>query len=1330
VARAALGERYAPELNIELPIRRALAAFVRDPSFVHQIDGWADRLDEAYHGVAGYLDDQIKGSGKTHVARLKNTLLPLVQAMRLAPKGPADHIPFDAWLTPLATAAAALEECSGLLWTTPPGPEGKQRRDAAVHYAWRLRDALDEVTGEISLPSSALANASTLLVQGEAGVGKSHLLADVADDHIAHGRPAVLLLGGMFNDDDPWTQILAQLGLTGIGRDDFLGALDAAAEGVGARAIVIIDAINERQGIAVWSDRLAAFLQAAARFPRVSIAVSCRTTFVPWIVRPPLDQDQLPRITHPGFAGRAAEAARRYLDQRGIVRMAAPTLAPEFENPLFLRTCCDLLVRRGETALPRGLDGVSAIFDFYFGAVAETLTRRMGLNPRHRIVERALDALTEQMVKGGSGYIAVDTVISLLEALRPSRGCNEDDLLFQLESEGVLAIEPIELNGVQIEHVRFTFERLSDHRIAARLLDDHVTGNDPAAAFASGGPLNAYVEGPNSYRFAGIAEAFAVQVPERYGVELPDCVQSAGAKWDLWHPFELSLLWRKQQTFTKRTLDLVKQMAPNGRDPVLATLLTVATEPDNCFNAGYLDQRLMSMAMSDRDQKWSVPATRIADDDDGSPIDTLIDWTLANALFPIEPARARLVGLVLCWLLSLSHRAVRDRATKALAALLVPRRALATELVRHFADVDDAYVLDRVLAAAYGGALRSHSDDGLAELASAAFDAVFAKSPMTDHALIRDHARGIIELAAHRNALPPGLDPVRARPPYRARGAIHDVPDQVIETFTEDWGRGSFHDAIHGSAILDGDFARYVIDRVAGKFLQLPIEDVDCTPEEIFNRWKATVIDPDPALAEALDRLLAVSEALHKMPRSWSFWDREGPEAKAVDDARERLEAEREAAEQALEKLLGENGAREYRVRAAGYVRERAWDPKGTCWRPTHEGKRARRWVGWRAHDLGWTAAAFGAFDREVPDRGRMEHRIERIGKKYQWIALHELAGRLSDGFVTGRGWRDETGRYEGPWDIDIREMDPSMLVTGMPNRERSDDPATWWAPHAPKWRIEPPQARQAWMADRSRDVPDPVQQIGVTDPQGRDWLVLELSTSRNQWHMVDGDRHAHRMTWHKIKCLLVPSAARNRLIRHLEGSEQERDHPPEVDLPSDSYLGEYAWHPSCAAADGSWELQPTKGKPIPVLATVIDRYSERSGHDYSITDSFNLTIPAPALMAGLDLRLAEGTSLAFSQPDGTVVFKDPSAQEPGVSAALVDREVFLDFLEREGLAAVWIMTGEKSAHGGPARGDGWGGQLDYWGVYTAVSGDLKGSLSFEQKNPSPRQLAAFLAAA
>jgi hypothetical protein len=1327
VARAALGQRYAPELNVELPIRRALAAFARDPGFIREVEDWANRLDEAFNRAIGYLRDQVTGSGASHVARLESALPPLIRDIRLAPKEPADALPFERWQSALSEAATALEECSMALWNESRDAELKRDRDAALHFTWRLRDAIEDVAGEMSSQSAVLANVRRLLVEGEAGVGKSHLLADVADDHIANGRPAVLILGGMFSDAEPWTQILSHLGLAGTAPDDFLGALDAAAEAAGVRALVMIDAINERHGVAVWAHRLAAFLRTAARFQRVAIVVSCRATFLPWIVDPQLGPADLPRVTHPGFAGRAAEAARRYLDQRGIVRMAAPALAPEFENPLFLRTCCDLLERRGEKELPRGRSGVTAIFDFYFGAVAETLTLRMGFNSRFRIVERALDALTARMVQGGTGYTALDEVIPLLEAVHSSQGQNEQSLLFQLENEGVIAVEPVEVAGTLQEHVRFTFERLSDHRIAARLLDDHVGDGDPAPAFGQGGPLERYVEGPDSHRHAGIVEAFAIQLPERYGVELPDIIHSPGARWDLWHPLELSLLWREQKTFTKRTLELVRELAPAyGSDPVLATLLAIATEPDNSFNAEHLDGKLRAMPMPERDEKWSTGVTRIAEEE-GNPVETLIDWTLANALHPIEPARARLVAVALAWLLSLSHRAVRDRATKALAALLATRRGLAAELIRLFADIDDAYILDRVLATAYGGALRSHSDEGLSDLAAAAFEAVFNREPIPDHALIRDHARGIVELAAHRNALPAGFDPNRARPPYPTRRPIELIGDEVIEKFKEDRGRGAFHDDIYRSAIMHGDFARYVIDRVASRVLQLPIEEVGRTPKQIFERWRRKAIAPHPERVAALDRLLEASRTLHELPHDWDFLNMSRSASAPSKEERQRLEAEREKAEKELERLLGHDGVREYRIRSAGYVRERAWEPKGNVWRPTHEGEQARRWVAWRAHELGWTAERFGEFDSKVPDTGRMEHRIERIGKKYQWIALHELVGRLSDSFAVGRGWREETGVYQGPWDIDIREMDPSMLVTGTANRERSDQPGTWWAPHAPRWKIEPPAARRAWMADRERDVPDPLKQIDVTDGQGRRWLVLDMSMSRNQWHMVEGERAAHRMTWHKIKCLLVPTAHRERLIRLLGGAERERDHPPEVELSSETYLGEYAWHPSCAGANGSWKLEPRRGRPIPVHGTVVDRYTERSGHDYSIDDSFNLTIPAPALMAGLDLRLAEGRSLAFAGANGKVLFKDPSAEEPGFSAAVVDREAFIHFLSCEGLEAVWIITGEKSAHGGHTRREGWGGQLDYWGIYTTSGQNLTGGLVFEQKEPDQRQLEAFL---
>ena len=147
-----------------------------------------------------------------------------------------------------------------------------------------------------------------------------------------------------------------------------------------------------------------------------------------------------------------------------------PHFAPEFENPFFLRTCCDAIERQGKHELPRGLEGVSNVFDFYFKAAIEALNQRMGLVPKLRRVEKALATLTEAMVMEGSSYLPIDKVITLLESVHPSGGREEQNLYFQLENEGVLKVERVPDGDKSVEMVSFTFERLSDHRIAQRLL--------------------------------------------------------------------------------------------------------------------------------------------------------------------------------------------------------------------------------------------------------------------------------------------------------------------------------------------------------------------------------------------------------------------------------------------------------------------------------------------------------------------------------------------------------------------------------------------------------------------------------------------------------------------------------------------------------------------------------------------------------------------------------------------------------------------------------------------------------------------------------------------
>ena len=108
----------------------------------------------------------------------------------------------------------------------------------------------------------------------------------------------------------------------------------------------------------------------------------------------------------------------------------------------------------------------------------------------------------------------------------------------------------------------------------------------------------------------------------------------------------------------------------------------------------------------------------------------------------------------------------------------------------------------------------------------------------------------------------------------------------------------------------------------------------------------------------------------------------------------------------------------------------------------------ASRWIFRRVLELGWTPARFRYYDASVAslDRHAEGGRTERIGKKYQWIALHELLARIADHCRYHEPWADQQGPYEGPWQLSLRDIDPS--ITFEPVREPfNQSPVTWWQP-------------------------------------------------------------------------------------------------------------------------------------------------------------------------------------------------------------------------------------------------------------------------------------------
>ncbi len=231
---------YTPELNIELPVRRGLLAIARDPIFIEGLRELADDVDAARHRAASDISQLLESSpAAAPAAALDASFRAISLSIRTSAMGPAKILPFDAWLQAVDQASTTLGTCAAEVWNLRSQKAGdRESIQRGHHNVNRLYEALHAVSESINRHEARLANEHRLLVTGEAGVGKSHLLADVAQHHIARDFPAVLVLGGSFVDGEIWRQVGDQLGLANVTPDDLLGALDAAGEAAGKRSAV------------------------------------------------------------------------------------------------------------------------------------------------------------------------------------------------------------------------------------------------------------------------------------------------------------------------------------------------------------------------------------------------------------------------------------------------------------------------------------------------------------------------------------------------------------------------------------------------------------------------------------------------------------------------------------------------------------------------------------------------------------------------------------------------------------------------------------------------------------------------------------------------------------------------------------------------------------------------------------------------------------------------------------------------------------------------------------------------------------------------------------
>lgn len=1238
----AAGQKYRPDLQVDLPIEDDLAALGFDAMALDHLDRlrrevlseagdiWLDKkgsgeLVKAYNAITDAADQLKAASSALHVepSTIESDLSPLRQA-------------FDEMLRTVSVASD-LEYAAEEKWRTDHPDhswhvvQNNTPQEARGYRSRRLIDRMTELERWLDSTTGRALQSGLYFLEGVAGSGKTHLLLESTHRALQTGRPAVFLSAARFGRSDLWASVCDQLGLPPLGTDVLLGAMDAAGEAsalAGRRFIIAIDALNETTDTKFWWAHLPALRAAVRQWPHVALVVSCRDTYVR-VVCEDTERDRYVKRSHPGFAGHEVDATQKFFAFYGLQAPRIPLLVPEFSLPLFLKLFCEGLSDSGETAYG-GHKGRVTIFQRYLDSklvrIAQRFRPQAGTDYEQslalRQVTTVLDALLDEFAETGRESVSL---IRAEEIAAGALGPAADEtavVLGAMQSEGILNQELLYLDDGDTEQgLRILFQALADYTILRRRLDRSA---DPL----SDDVVRAWLNNDCSW---GILEAAAVVLPELHAVELPDLLGIKVKELerpDTDDPYThrqysrdqhtvlsvvRSLPYREVAAVTDRTVELLDESLRFLRpEELFRVMFMVAPQPGNQLNGDRLHRHLARFRMPDRDEYFGFSMYHELSDETSATA-LLARWASKGPYPDYDPEVVELAAIPLIWLLLSPNRFMRDWITKALVELLRGHIDVIERLVVRFWPINDPYVVQRVFIIAYGALMRSDASqrDGAKKLVARVRKLVFAKLVRADEILL-DAARGIVEWGV-ANGVTPKSHLKSTRRPYGLKPP-GPVPSEAKLNEKYGWKEEQPDEERYSSVLYSvlsmGDFGRYVVEPGMDMFSRYPLtkpypephRGLDGGPTIVKSRWNKFFKSLEPTQRAHFNSLLQAES-------------REAPD---------RLEVIRSEFSASLTSVQSRLLWDSYRRPSRRSFRD-----------DSYPADRAKRWIFMQVLRLGWTPKRFGMEDRYCGQggSGREAHKAERWGKKYQWMAYHELLARVADNFHTAQRYSDHQD-YEGLHQlIADREIDPSLPPVPFHQLFEPEKGNDTWRPSAvvlPTWPPVLINFRQ-FKGSLTRFISDAESEpaldrvVIVNDSTGEPWVLLDASVAQ-------GDPEADK-PWlglqqsFYLNSWFVPASDSGRALSQLPRIIRTDHH----DLMDDHghvdccYFGEIGWSPHhCSNRHADLVDVEAGGEIFQVANTVEDYLWEGSLYDCSIGESVSATLPSTFIRSRSSLALDE----------------------------------------------------------------------------------------------------------
>ncbi|UDN61471.1 SIR2 family protein [Clostridioides sp. ES-W-0016-02] len=1157
-----LGDRYLPELNVELSLENTFNALGKNEEFKHRFDEKTDKV--------------LSSIKKRKINEVEVDVLVIEEIIQQFYDKTNERLDVKLLKKHFEKISAALDNRINNfknIIVNEDCEKSKKREDEI----YKLKQTQKDIYVYIKYLDSKeikVVNSPYILLHSAGGMGKSHIIAHTIEKRNMDGHKSILFLGQHFKlDKTPIKHMLEILEIE-CEFEELLEILNEIGEKEQQRVILFIDALNEGQGKELWKYYLNGIVEQIKKYPWIGLILSIRSEYIPSLIDNNNKlKENLVFIEHQGFSSIEHKAMKKYFDYYGIPYSNIPMPNQEFRNPLFLRIMCETF--KGEEI---NLDTISFtdIYKNYLNILNLRISESCNYSRHANVVTEVLNEMIKYKYGDGLGnnLIPANKCVEIIINIASKYKIN-NVIIDELIANGIVN-KTVNLNDKEYMHV--TYEKLEDYLYANLLVKE----------LKEIGVVDFSHKYKYLVEYEDILEVLAIVLSEETGSDIPNEVfevfKDKETNYNVISAFINALIWRKKSTITEKTLDYINKIVLGKsyyKIDFYNVLILISTKVNHTLNADYIVKYILQNTMADRDAIF-IPIFNEIYEEEESSIKRLLGWCFDSKGFDnTSNETIRLSAMMIATFLISSNRNLRDKSTKALVNLLTGKMNIVIDLLKTFEDVDDPYIIERLYAVAFGCVVSEQSEEMIEALAVYVYNKIFDVDYVYPNILLRDYAKNIVDYAKYKidSSVLKDMD---VEPPYKS--IFPKVPtDEEIEGYKYDYKASDFKDYYWSqNTILDSMVVEYTRDGQPGWYGDFGRYIF----QHYFHKWKG----------------------------------------------------------------LDYNDLKNIAIK--------------------------------KVFDMGYDVNKHGKFDRTVQNGRLRDSKYERIGKKYQWIALYELAAQAADNYkieVYTNAYGTKKEIYcKGTFEPDIRNIDPTVMTVINNNNNKKV--------HNQLFQFSPIPNNE-WLGDFS-DLPS-INDMVNSVYKNQDFLLL------NGWYTWKEEndfknknyKNPEKDMWVLINSYIIKNDQLEPIVNDLKGKDFMGRWLTEPNSNYTLYNKEYYW------ADGYYFFQNSYycgeewvqidehknilEKDYKVLLPTYSYTTEREGDIFQEDFSDTWHKPCSTLFYELKLRYGQGDSILYNDYGEVVCFESSELLNEDIGF-FINKEIFLKYLNEQGYSVFWTMLAEK----------------------------------------------------